>query len=788
MIHPIPTDPSTVIPPGLAVPEAVGYVPSVPAAAPPPPPDPYSNHQRLLEIFNDAKQKCFDSRWVWEREWLRDIYYTIGRQWIHYHPARREWVNKRLRSNTPRPVTNKCAEIIQALRASFGAIALDVAVRPVGNSPQSIATAEIADQMSPILHEEHNMSEVMREVDFWSLVTGNAAIQVSWDRDKRFNRKFVPSEKCQVCGTVSQPLQIIQAGNRCPVCQTPDQFERAIDPVTGKQAGTWEGFGKGKTTALSPFEYALPGDIVRFSDAPYIIRIRWRDKSYFEANFPEMAHKIPYTKTATDRSIQIFRSLSLTNDVGSGYNTLDTQGASNAEGIAEYEFWQRPNAEFPEGLVMRVLGDTNPVILTSEEEGLPGAFPFQDVEGNPIFPFSHAVFEHVGGRLYGRSILAPLISKQDQINQLDSLIQQIMQRTANPVWTIPEGAGIKDFTGEPGLVLRWNPLSAAGTSAEPKRVQGQNIPNSLFRLREQYLQDIEELSGAFDILKGARPQGVEAFSSLQLLVERSQARFTTAFASRGELYRDWYEIALELERKFGPDRRTQTLIGHNKGFTFRQFEQAQLQGSVDIKIEDGTNVPKTPLGRRAAIEHASQLGLLNPQDPDQRYTLLTDLGVSELSPALDIHVQAALRKQDEFEQWVAAGGTEQIDPALLIEAVELGPNAKPIPTPLEIKPWHDPMIHQAEATKWLNTDSMQGMMKTDRVVEILIMQYLTQLDMILNPPMNPPHGTDGAPVEGAEAPPPDPSDEKVGAARAMQDSNREAGSPTIGEGSPAVGG
>ena len=168
-------------------------------------------------------------------------------------------------------------------------------------------------------------------------------------------------------------------------------------------------------------------------------------------------------------------------------------------------------------------------------------------------------------------------------------------------------------------------------------------------------------------MRGDRPPGVEAFSALQLLVERSQARFTTAFASRSEMYQKWYSVALDLERQFGPDERVLNLVGRNGSFTFKKFEKAQLQGNILITIEDGTNIPKTPLGRRAAMEHAHGMGLLGPEgdgwESGQRYRAMQILGVEDLNPSLDDHTKTALSMQDEFEQW-AKNGAEGLQEAI----------------------------------------------------------------------------------------------------------------------------
>lgn len=714
----------------------------------------------LLKLFDRLKREAFEYRWVWEREWLRDIYYVMNRQWIYYHPVRREWVDKRLQKNVPRPVTNKMAEIVQSLRATFGSINLGVIARPVGNNPEAIAAAEVTDKIAPILHDEHQMTKVLREGDFWFLATGSVCLQISWDYEVGHNKVFIPHETCQLCGQTFDPVTIEDAGDVCPTCMVPDGLMKAEGPDQ-KPIGEWKSFGCGRTRAMSPFEYALPTNITNFDDTPYIIVMRWRDRHYFEANFPELMSSLVFEKSPQDRSLQIFKSLATSNDsaADSSLSTLGSGGNNTVEGLTEYEVWVKPTDQFPEGVVFRVVGDNSPIILHQEEEqGLPGPIPFKDRDGAPIFPFAFAVFEHVGGRLYGRSALSPLIQKQDQLNQLDSLTQMIVQRMANPVWVVPEGAGIDQFTGDPGLVLKWNPLSAGGTTAKPERIAGENIPATLFQLRQQYLKDIEDLSGAYDILRGQQPTRVEAFSSLQLLVERSQARFTSAFASRGEMYRKWFSVALELERSFGPRERTLAVLGPNKGYTFQKFQTAQLQGNVTIHIEDGTDVPKTALGERAAIEHANQLGMINSQDPEQRYTILTKLGLSDLVPGLDSHVQAALRIQDQFEQWVEAGGAGQ--------------------PPLVVKPWHDPQVHFAERVKWLNTDRMQEILAQVPELEPLIMLHLQELQMMMMPPA--PVGPDGKPIQQPGAPAAGP-DAGVGAGKAMERSNNLAGSPTINQ-------
>jgi hypothetical protein len=97
------------------------------------------------------------------------------------------------------------------------------------------------------------------------------------------------------------------------------------------------------------------------------------------------------------------------------------------------------------------------------------------------------------------------------------------------------------------------------------------------------------------VLKGSKPSGVDSFSGLQLMVERGQSRFASAFKARGGLYKDWFKFALELEREFGPEERIRPVLSPARTWTQQQFKNATA-GRFDVIVEDGSMAPKTTLG------------------------------------------------------------------------------------------------------------------------------------------------------------------------------------------------
>jgi hypothetical protein len=623
----------------------------------------FTSDADYLQFFNDCKREAFADWTIYERQWTKIIHYLNNRQWLAPYSAVDGWRDARMPRNVPKPVTNKAREADIAIRAMFASIKFGVMVRPANQSNDAISTATTADNLAPVLHDLHEMDAVMNEADYWLVNNGNVVLHSAWDYDVPYGRVAIPWQECAQCGLQLRADMIARAGQKCAACGG-TQFRQAIDQQ-GKPRVDYTNQGGGVTTPLSLLQVRFPLTYQRWRQVPFLIIQRWRDKRYYE-NHPKLrdyVDKITWAKTAQERSLQIFQSLPYMNDLpatrGGGTAWGSTTSQTEGEGVAEYELWHRPTPMLPEGLVLRVAGDGDkPIVIHLEDdEGLPGDLPYHDGRGNPLFTFSHAGFQNVGGRVVASGAHDAVMPKYDALNRLDSFIEMITFRMAAPQWMIPKGSEVQwlgDSPGTPGLLLNWNP-QLAGTGGRPERIPGIPPDAALIRLREMLMKDIEDGLGTYDVLRGARPTGVEAFSALQLLVERGQDRFTNPFRARGSMYQDWFGFAIELEREFGPtDRIIATQLPTRK-WTFKTFRNADLKGDVTIIVEDGTQTPKTALGQRASIEHLKQLGFIDAADPDQRYAIFQQFGETSLIPAIDAHVQAALKKQEDFIEWVTGG-------------------------------------------------------------------------------------------------------------------------------------
>jgi hypothetical protein len=769
----------------------------------------------LLELWKEWKKESFEYRWIWERNWMRNIHYLNNRMWIEYVRRTNEWRDVKLAKWFPKPVNPLIKQGMQVLRAMFTAVDIGVNVRPNGSDPKNIAVASIAEDYSPVLHNEHDMDTVLNEADYWFIGTGSVALHTFLERDAKHGYDDIGFSLCLKCSTISRDDKIGENKNACPSCQSVGMFTLSADPETGEP--TKRIFrGKGVTIALSPFEIAFNNNHARFEDVPYVIRLRWRTKKYYEAH-PVLAKQMrdfQWTKAPNETSLQLFRSLPYHNDTGVA-PFLGQSGAGNDElGAPEYEVWVRPCNKYPEGLVFRVVGDAAPKILHQEEdEAIPGPLPYTTADGGPLFPFEFAAFEQNGGKVWGSSPFDAAIPKLNQLNQHDSFGLMVVNRMGNPLWLVPKGAEIQKFTGEPGLVVHWNPLTVNG-AAEPKRIDGMELGSGFFKYREQLVHDVEEALGTYDVLKGTKPAGVEAFAALQLLVEQGQSRFASAFKARGTMYRGWFKTALEIEREFGPDERTEWILSPARKWTQKLFKRADLQGSFQVVMEDGSQKPKTSLGIRAAIEHLNGLGFIDPTDPDQRYAIYQAFGQTKLSPALDLNILAAQRKQEAFETWATDDAAKALTEELMKKETEMyqatlanvpmpaappaqadpmtGEAAPPDPaadqaamqaalppppsptmhTPLEWNPWYKADVHKIEFEKWMNSDRMVELLIEQPALKPILIAHYEEIKMAVQEQM----------IFSMGPQPPQAS----GAGRAMANSNQEAGGTGAMPGKPGA--
>lgn len=717
----------------------------------------------LKKVIKDVRQRSLDGRDALERGWWQKLLYLHGRQWIYYAP-RAGWQDKRLARWIPRPVTNICSTTVETIHAIIQTVTPSARIRPNGNNPVNVITAQLADQLEPVIAEEHRMPARWYEADWWAPAIGTVFLHPCWDRDDPRNQTFVQAMQCPECQYLAHPLDLEEGAlPGCPECGTPaEMFQPGVDergPI-----GEHENLGAGRTDIVTALELLFPTYYQRWEDVGELIRMRWRPKTWYEGR--PYFDQIRFSSSNQESSLTMFRQLATMTDLTTSPFTGSYATQARETGCVESELWIRPTPKYPEGLWARVVGGLQGdlVIVRDDERGIvPGPLPYRDFEDKVLWPWVRYPYQEIGGRVWAKGCLENIIQKQDQLNRNDSMVELIMQRMANPIWLEPKGAEVQRFTGEPGLIVRYQVV--AGTNAKPERLEGSTPGQAFFALRQQYFEDAERLTGTRDVLQGIQPGGIEAFSALNLLVERSQAHFTPMFKARGRAYREWYMLALELERSYGPAERTKPVLGGSDTWTFQTFKRQDLAGSISVIVEDGAEQPKTALGKRAALQQGQVLGVIDVQNPQTQYRALELLGIPEIAPNLDEQTKASQIEQDKYLTWVDGG--------------RQGPN------PLVVLSTDEHPIHIQQLDLWASSDRVRERLVGDptmhdevtfhRVQHIVASTNPFGLPIpppgVMMPGMGAPAGPGGAP---APAGPPGMGAPVEGAARGPMNSDAES--------------
>jgi hypothetical protein len=244
---------------------------------------------------------------------------------------------------------------------------------------------------------------------------------------------------------------------------------------------------------------------------------------------------------------------------------------------------------------------------------------------------------------------------------VERVIKLEAQRMANSVWLDPKGSGVSLYTGGPGQVITYNPLTLGGTTpVKPERLPPQiNHLQVLLELLKFIDDSIERVTGTFFLQGGDAPSGVTAASALALLDERAQKAMSPLVREWAKGYLSFDQITLEIARQHWTDARIRLVSGRNKKWETQTFMASDLQGDVNMEIDYQSIFPKSNATEVAQITQLIQGMVLNPQDPQTKMQILKKMGMMYMLGSVDLDVKQAQKEQEAF---LSSGTPPQIQP------------------------------------------------------------------------------------------------------------------------------
>src|SRR6266568_255297 len=619
--------------------------------------DPYTDKGAINKRIDFFSQRDRFTRWMFEREWFRNILFYIGKQWIIYSITNRRWRPRSLPNWFPQPVTNKFAEKMNEIISTLASGRVPITYNPATDDPQDIAIAEVGEKFRDTLYEEAKIDDKEMLLAAWVALTANAFVHTYYDYDDSHGTKFVQSWKCPECQAVVTPADLMGSGGKCPQCQVGEMMP--AKDGGGQPIGSEMPVGLLHADVLSPFEWRVDPTIPHMENQRRGIRVRTYDlefaRQYWGGKLDPMGQKIDAQKIVADKESSIGQfyldALSyITGTFGAGGGFVAGSGSAfRLPRVTAYEFYELPSDDFPDGGLHAVrLGHGEEMVVQAEP--LPDKYGAGAKKGQVFIPVTHFGADIVPGRFWRKTRADDLISPQVFRNYVESAMKLTSQRTGNPIWLNPKGSGLTNVTGEPGGFYDYNPISLGGTSfAKPERVPADLSNIQPFIVLINKIDDeIDRVAGTFFLTGGTTPPGVTAASALSYLGERAERSMSPIKREWAKSWKTWEEQALEIARSHMDDSRVRVIAGKNRRWEVQKFQQADLVGGVNLSIDYNGLFKKSAATKRADIELLTQLGFINPMEPSTQWEVLQVFGETALKGSTDLDMKEAIKESDDF--------------------------------------------------------------------------------------------------------------------------------------------
>lgn len=635
----------------------------------------------IKQRFKDRHKVGNYRRWTFETRWLLNVLWGLGVQWTKVDPRSQKIVNMKLPVGFPRTTTNKFAKVNDDLLNAIISGDIQFNYMPGTDDPKDLGVAEVSDRLHEVIDDETQAKDRKRVLGFWFTYTGNGFIYPWYDYNQEHGNYPVPVYNCNNCALTGQQTQTIKPLSPCPTCGAPptstqqppppeiagavesmlgqptapppqpqqvSNYTPATNPVSGQPQTQDIPIGKLSFDVGSPFEHYQDNTIPSGTDGHrWFLRFRRYDLDKAKMEWPDfkdvivenMGEAFPLSRNYL---LAIAYAGSVSNDYGSGDQSSKE---SLRRQTTPWELNELPTPEFPQGLRAVQLGD-----YIVEAGPLKTVWSAGIRKGQPWLPRVQFSMSDVGSA-WGKPRADYLIPLQFNRNIIETALHLTARRTGSPKLLAPESAKIKNVVGEAGQILTYNPFSVAGggSVAKPEYLEpalGNVQPFS--EIIKMIDGDMEAIAGTFFLTGGDAPSGVVAASALSYLGEKAHQAVSPVKEKWAEAWAQCYQYALELARTNWVDERTISVIGKNKQWEFEKFKQADLAGSVSIKVDYQSLFPKSQATERATIMQLYQMLVLQPGDPDTDFKVLEAFGETKLKNLTNGAFAQAQREWDKF--------------------------------------------------------------------------------------------------------------------------------------------
>lgn len=561
--------------------------------------------------------------WHWERNHL----FLDGKQWLVNLGGRESATGQvwqplqvtQANEHIPRPVTNYMFDIYQTLKSYLLKNKPRITVYPNTQAYRDKTAAKLGTLVSECNWERLKENKNYEQAGANALVYGTVFKKSYWNTDT--------AKTVKVPRTEMQPSIDPATGQQIGMAEKPvlDEF--------GEQITDYLPLGDLATDIVEAYRMCIDPLAQDLHKARWLMEYSIQPLNVVRDIFGKQENgytgRVDELQAEKKLNTVMQRFYNLKQSTGIKYPGVLSEGANGTGEAIENtvvlkEYYEKPSVNYPKGRLI-VVGNRIPLYI--------GESPYEGDEEGDWHPYSEFRWELVPGRFWGKGPFDDGVEIQKNLNSIDSLIILNRKTMAVPQKLVPVNSGVApgSWTGRPGQEVHYR---ADPSGAKPETIPGVGLSDQVWQERAMRLEDLKQVTGAIDILKGDRPPGVTAASALNMLYEVGTGKLYPVLDRWKDFVESDQKKQLKIvSKRFKEPRQDFIKMLQRKNTELSPQEISHFIGSdlydnCNVIIEAGSNVPKLHAAKQAALQETAQTGALELQNPNNRIEYLRQMGIS----------------------------------------------------------------------------------------------------------------------------------------------------------------
>jgi len=247
-------------------------------------------------------------------------------------------------------------------------------------------------------------------------------------------------------------------------------------------------------------------------------------------------------------------------------------------------------------------------------------FIFEGEMPNKVWPFQHLKFTDIPNRLWGLSMITPLIEIQSYYNRARGQILQNVELMANPKWLIPKSSGVAPnaITKRSGEKIFFNPAGG-----KPEQISAAPIPSYVIDNIRQLQSEIMDVAGIHSTTLGKRAVGVISGKAIEKLSANDVSALQTTQDSIERGCGAMAKAVLSLMKEYYKKPKMYRMLDNLGRVIFHEVHDTNIVNDPEIHIEAGSLFHDKAQDRETRIMAMFEAGLLEKEEALKELTYRT---------------------------------------------------------------------------------------------------------------------------------------------------------------------